>query len=162
MSCCSTVVDCVASRSGPQLLTNQSAKFKMKLGSCPPPPCRHPMGTFNKKVQLRHAYVQRQETELALKYRRLEILSRLVSIKIVTLHRQEQLAQSTTIEHRLERLQSVEKSLHSSGAVVQGQLKQLQVMQRDLKSKRDQIIAQVWATTFSFLHAATPNIAHHL
>lgn len=80
---------------------------------------------------------------MALKYRRLEILAQLVSVKIVTLHRHEQLADSTTLEHKVERLKGVEKALQSSSSVVETQIKDLKGVNADLRDQRDRSIAKV-------------------
>lgn len=92
---------------------------------------------------MRWALLHRQETEVALKYRRLEILAQLVSVKIVTLHRHEQLADSTTLEHKVERLKGVEKALQSSSSVVETQIKDLKGVNADLRDQRDRSIAKV-------------------
>lgn len=98
---------------------------------------------LGKKAQLMHAYVLRQETELALKYRRLEILSQAVSIKIVNLHRHEQMTDGSDVEHRLMSLQNVETALHSSHLAAEEQIKQLKRLQADLNRARNEMIAKV-------------------
>eukprot|EP00892_Ulva_mutabilis_P003498 jgi/Ulvmu1/151/UM001_0155.1 len=98
---------------------------------------------LNTKLQLISACMQRQETEMVLQYRRLELLSQLVSIKIVKFQRQEQMNDTSVIERRLESVQTIEKSLESAGRAAQGQIEHLHRLQQDLTSTRNEMIAKV-------------------
>lgn len=100
-------------------------------------------GILRHKLQLKHALMQRQETEMALKYRRLEVLSQLVSVKIVQFHRHEQLADSTTFGVTMECLKTVEKKLQGSSTAVNRHVEELKRMIVDLRDKRDQLTAKV-------------------
>lgn len=104
--------------------------------------CPH-TGILRRKLELKHALMQRHETEMALKYRRLEVLSQLVSVKIVQFHRHEQLADSTKFEVKMESLKTVENTLQGTSTAVNRHIEELKSIIVDLRDKRDQWIAKV-------------------